>query len=117
MRLPIERQFMFTASPEAGKSTSSCDPTQMTYTPPRVQKDRVISVVLFDVGGVLVEASGVGTMLAWMRHRVTAEELWRMWLTNPAVRAFETGKVPPDEFADQIIAALEITPETQPRDR
>jgi putative hydrolase of the HAD superfamily len=67
-------------------------------------KDRAISVVLFDVGGVLVEPSGVAIMLAWMNHRVSAEELWKMWLTNPAVRAFETGKMPADEFADHVIA-------------
>jgi glucose-1-phosphatase len=67
-------------------------------------KDRAISVVLFDVGGILVETSGVGTMLAWMNHRVSAEELWKMWLTNSVVRAFETGKIPADEFADAVIA-------------
>jgi glucose-1-phosphatase len=71
-------------------------------------KDRAISVVLFDVGGVLVEASGVETMLAWMNHRVSAAELWKMWLTNPAVRSFETGKIPPDEFADHVIAAFRL---------
>ena len=70
--------------------------------------NRHISVVLFDVGGVLVETSGVGTMLAWMNHRVSAEELWKMWLTNPAVRAFETGKMPADEFADRVIAGFRL---------
>jgi putative hydrolase of the HAD superfamily len=69
-------------------------------------KDRAISVVLFDVGGVLVETSGVRTMLAWMNHRVSTEELWKMWLTNPVVRAFETGKIPADEFADDVIAGF-----------
>jgi putative hydrolase of the HAD superfamily len=63
-----------------------------------------IRVVLFDVGGVLVETSGVGTMLAWMGHRISAEDLWKMWLTSPVVRAFETGRMSNDEFADQVIA-------------
>jgi glucose-1-phosphatase len=67
-------------------------------------KDRVIRVVLFDIGGVLVETSGVGTMLDWMEQRLSGEELWKMWLTSPAVRAFETGKMPADEFADHVIA-------------
>jgi hypothetical protein len=31
-------------------------------------KDGAIRVVLFDVGGVLVETSGVATMLDWMEH-------------------------------------------------
>src|SRR6476660_6524552 len=71
-------------------------------------KDRPIGVVLFDVGGVLVETSGVKTMLAWMNHRISAETLWKMWLTNPAVRAFETGKMPVDEFADHVIEAFRL---------
>ena len=62
-----------------------------------------IRVVLFDIGGVLVEPSGVATMLDWMRNTVTPEELWRMWLTSPCVRAFETGLLSPEEFADQVI--------------
>jgi FMN phosphatase YigB (HAD superfamily) len=66
-------------------------------------KDRVIRVVLLDIGGVLVEPSGVGTMLDWMDHRVSREELWTMWLTSAAVRAFETGKMMADEFADHAI--------------
>jgi len=63
----------------------------------------MIRVVLFDVGGVLVEPSGVATMLAWMRNRVSAEQLWRMWLTSSSVRAFETGRLTPETFADQVI--------------
>lgn len=65
---------------------------------------RSLRVVLFDIGGVLVEPSGVDTMLAWMDHRVSAEELWKLWLTSPVVRAFETGKMAPGEFADRVIA-------------
>jgi len=65
-----------------------------------------LRVVLFDIGGVLVEPSGVNTMLAWMGNRISAEELWRLWLTSPVVRAFETGKMTPDAFADRVIADL-----------
>jgi len=65
-----------------------------------------IRVVLFDLGGVLVELSGVPTMLAWMSNRVSSEELWKMWLTSPVVRAFETGRATPEWFADQLIAEM-----------
>ena len=64
--------------------------------------------MLFDIGGVLVESSAVATFLSWMRNRVTAEELWRMWLTSPCVRAFETGRLSPEEFADQVIADFRL---------
>jgi putative hydrolase of the HAD superfamily len=81
---------------------------------PMASQNQQIRVVLFDVGGVLVEVSGVPTMLAWMGNRITPEELWRMWLTSPVVRAFETGRTTPDVFADQLIAemALPVGPET-----
>ncbi len=72
-----------------------------------VQKNQ-IRVVLFDVGGVLVELSHVPTMLAWMGNRVSPEELWRMWLTSPVVRAFETGRSTPDVFADRLIAEMAL---------
>lgn len=70
----------------------------------RASSHSTIRVVLFDIGGVLVETSGVATMLAWMRNSVSAEQLWRMWLTSPCVRAFETGRLSPEDFADQVIA-------------
>jgi hypothetical protein len=64
-----------------------------------------IRVVLFDVGGVLVEPSGVATMLAWMRNSVSAEQLWRMWLTSFSVRAFETGRLSPEAFAETSLVS------------
>jgi len=67
-----------------------------------------IRVILFDIGGVLVEPSGVATMLTWMRNSVSAEELWRMWLTSSCVRAFETGRTSPEEFADQVIVDFRL---------
>jgi glucose-1-phosphatase len=73
-----------------------------------------IRVVLFDVGGVLVELSGVPTMLAWMGDRHSPEELWKIWLTSPVVRAFETGRISPQSFADQLISELTLPVE---RDR
>ena len=33
-----------------------------------------IDVVLFDVGGVLVEMKGVPTMLAWLDNRLSVED-------------------------------------------
>jgi glucose-1-phosphatase len=67
-----------------------------------------IRVALFDLGGVLVELGGVSTVISWMANPVLPEELFRMWLTSPAVRAFETGKIDPDLFADQLIAEMSL---------
>jgi glucose-1-phosphatase len=67
-----------------------------------------IEVVLFDLGGVLVEMHGVPTMLAWLNNAISADELWRLWLSSPVVREFETGRTGPDEFADRIIQEMSL---------
>jgi putative hydrolase of the HAD superfamily len=65
-------------------------------------------VVLFDVGGVLVELSGVATVLGWVADRWTPAELWRKWLHSPAVRAFETGRCDAQTFASDLVTELEL---------
>ena len=65
-------------------------------------------MVLFDVGGVLVELSGVATLLGWLDHRVTPQELWWLWLHSPSVRAFETGRIDARQFAAGVLAELRL---------
>jgi putative hydrolase of the HAD superfamily len=72
-----------------------------------------IRVVLFDLGGVLVEMAGVPAVLAWLNNRITAEELWVMWLNSPAVRSFERGQASPEVFAEQIIKEIGLPVEEQ----
>jgi len=60
-------------------------------------------VLLFDLGGVIVELTGVPRMLEWTNERFTVEELWEAWLKSPSVRKFESGKSAPDEFAESMI--------------
>ncbi len=72
-----------------------------------------IEVVLFDLGGVLIELSDVSTMMRWAKDTETTEQLWTQWLTSPTVRAFETGDIGPRDFAEQLIEemALPVQPE------
>jgi putative hydrolase of the HAD superfamily len=72
-----------------------------------------IRVLLFDVGGVLVQLSGVDTMLEWLGNKVTSDGLWRMWLQSEAVRKFETGQIDADEFADRVISEFGLAVEPQ----
>jgi len=72
-----------------------------------------IRVILFDVGGVLIELTGVETLRSWLEHRFTAEELWQLWLRSPSVRAFETGQIEADAFALGVITELGIGIEPQ----
>jgi glucose-1-phosphatase len=68
-----------------------------------------IRVVLFDVGGVLVQLSGIEIMLDWLGNTMTADEMWLRWLRSPAVREFETGQIDAGEFAFRAIREFEIT--------
>ncbi len=67
-----------------------------------------IDVVLFDLGGVLVELAGVSKMIEWSPGIGTTEELWRRWLHSSAVRRFETGTIGRDDFALQIVSEFGV---------
>jgi putative hydrolase of the HAD superfamily len=59
-------------------------------------------LVLFDLGGVLIQPGGVGPM------RVLAgidsdEELWTRWLGCRYVQTFEAGACTPEEFAAGVV--------------
>ena len=69
-----------------------------------------IEVILFDLGGVLVELTGVPTMLSW--SRLTEAEVWQRWLHSPAVRRFESGNGSAEEFAREIIDELTLNTTT-----
>ena len=62
-----------------------------------------IDVILFDLGGVLIELAGVEKMLEWSAGIASTDELWRRWLGSNAVRRFETGGIGRDEFAAALI--------------
>lgn len=68
-------------------------------------------MVLFDLGGVLIELSGVRAMLE-LTGIASEEDLWRRWLTCRWVRRFESGGCSETEFATGLIAdwQLELSP-------
>jgi len=72
-----------------------------------------IKVVLFDIGGVLVEITGIHTLRTWTGGRMTVEQLWTMWLSSPAVRSFETGRCGVDQFAEDLIREMELPVNTK----
>jgi len=69
-------------------------------------------VVLFDLGGVVIELSGVPIWRSWTRAG-DEEEVWERWLRSTAVRRFESGRADAQEFASEIVAefGLAISPE------
>ena len=72
----------------------------------------MIEIILFDVGGVLVELTGVDQMMAWTENRHSVEELWRLWLESPTVRDFESGSIEAEAFACRLVEEFELS--TQP---
>ncbi len=65
-------------------------------------------VLLFDLGGVLIELTGVPQMRVW--SGITSdEELWRRWLISPSVRRFETGRSTAAEFAVALCLEFGLT--------
>ena len=69
-------------------------------------------LVLFDLGGVLIELSGVGAMRE-LSGTASDDALWARWLSCPWVRAFERGDCSPAEFAAGMVSEweLSVTPE------
>jgi putative hydrolase of the HAD superfamily len=70
-----------------------------------------VDLVLFDLGGVLIEVSGVRAMLELTGIEREAD-LWRRWLTCRWVRCFESGRCSAAEFAAGVVAdwQLELSP-------
>src|SRR5512132_3470305 len=68
-----------------------------------------IDTVIFDVGGVLVELTGVQQMLNWCGGRLTEAELWPLWLASPAVRAFEAGRCDAATFGSEVVREFALS--------
>ncbi len=69
-------------------------------------------VILFDIGGVLVELDGFPFEPQWSALDLTDEEFWKRWLDSRAVRDFEGGRSTPEEFAKDMVKefALSVEP-------
>ncbi|MCK4804567.1 MAG: HAD family phosphatase, partial [Spirochaetes bacterium] len=59
----------------------------------------LIKVILFDLGGVLVDWDGKGPLVELSGGKLNKEEARRFWLESILVREFETGRLAPDQFA------------------
>ncbi|HVA09036.1 MAG TPA: HAD family phosphatase [Acidimicrobiales bacterium] len=72
-----------------------------------------IDVVLFDLGGVLVDFGGVAPMRG-LANIASDEELWERWLTCPWVRTFERGQCSAEAFSEGIVSdwGLDVSPDS-----
>ncbi|MEW6186171.1 MAG: HAD family phosphatase [Thermodesulfobacteriota bacterium] len=66
------------------------------------------TVLLFDLGGVLVEWDGIEPLKKLSGDRLTTDQARRFWLESPWARKFETGQCTPLEFALGVIEELDL---------
>lgn len=66
-----------------------------------------VEIVLFDLGGVLLQVGGVAPMRE-LSGIETEEELWARWLGCRWVQQLEAGRCTPDEFAAGVVADWEL---------
>ena len=70
-------------------------------------------VLLFDIGGVLIDFVGPEGLSEMLGGRYSIEETWRMWPQSRALRQHELGQTSVSQFAREFIAewGLELSPE------
>ncbi|PZD75310.1 Alpha-D-glucose 1-phosphate phosphatase YihX [Acaryochloris thomasi RCC1774] len=68
-----------------------------------------VRTLLFDLGGVIVELEGQPIKNNWIGSNDSPKASWEKWLTSDAPRAFETGKISADEFANRMISDLKMS--------
>jgi glucose-1-phosphatase len=66
-------------------------------------------VILFDLGGVLVEFDGIDPLIAMTKGRLDREGARRFWLESAWVRRFEIGACTPLEFASGWAGELGVS--------
>lgn len=67
-----------------------------------------IELVLFDLGGVLIELAPLQSMGRFFAQ-TDEDEVWRRWLACPWVRRFERGGCDPDTFARGMVEHWSMT--------
>ena len=70
-------------------------------------------VLLFDLGGVIVELVGLPAFRGWMAQRMSDDEIWERWILSPTVRSFESGNSDAEAFAAGVIAEFELRVDAQ----
>ena len=65
----------------------------------------MVEVVLFDMGGVLVELASLPELLGTARSEA---DFWPQWLNSSAVQQFERGGCSPEEFAQNAVVDLNL---------
>jgi putative hydrolase of the HAD superfamily len=70
-------------------------------------------LLLFDLGGVLVDFSGTRDLARLMRDPASPEDILKRWIVCPHTTAYEAGDIPAALWAHRFVRAwdLTVTPE------
>ena len=63
----------------------------------------MVEVLLFDLGGVLVEFSGVRDLAPLLRKEATESEIIERWSSCPHTKAFGVGSLSREDFAERFV--------------
>lgn len=76
-------------------------------------KQHPFDLLLFDLGGVLVENIGLERLSKWLPPVSSPAAVLDRWVTSPTVRDFERGQMDPVDFATVVVRefALPLSPE------
>lgn len=77
-------------------------------------KSQPFDLLLFDLGGVLVENVGLERLSMWLPDVPSPEAVLKQWLASSTVQDFERGRVDPDDFAATVVRefALPVSPDS-----
>lgn len=64
-------------------------------------------MLLFDLGGVVIELDGLPIAREWIGAQ-DEQSVWSAWIHSPAVRRFESGGCDAVTFAERIVAELRL---------
>ncbi len=66
-------------------------------------------IILFDIGGVLVNWDGIAPLIQLTNGRLTPEQARKFWLDSPWVRKFEAGLCGASDFASGVLEELHLS--------
>ena len=65
-----------------------------------------IDVLLFDLGGVLIDFAGFDELSHLLPGGVSRDEVRERWISSPFVQRFERAEITPDVFARGVVSEL-----------
>ena len=65
-------------------------------------------VLLFDLGGVLIDFAGFEELGRLLPGGVSRDEIRERWISSPSVQRFERAEITPQQFAQGVVLELEL---------